>query len=471
MRVLAFPVVAWVMFAAMMWGTHFSPLFNASLEDPSIHDLEHMLFLPRAAVLVAGGRPRPAPVADAPPGPDRYLFPQMTQNTFLAVVILNATAVLYPHYATLVRPWGPAALEDQRLAAGIMWIAGESLFLTAILRDRRGLDAVRGRGHEARGRPAAPTRSWPQIRIRERRLAERLASEREAGARPRCRRVEPSARDRGVEELAVALRVDVSAADHGDDRAVEPIEAGLACMERHGRDRQRARRLDDEPALARRRAARRRRSRPPTPSRSNRGRPAGGRTSAAPSACVRVPSAIVRDTSSAGQRDDLAALERFARVGRQLRLDADDARVRPERRIAVATPLASPPPPIGTRTAARSGRSSTISSPTVPWPAMIRSSSNGGMMARPRRAASRLGDPLAFVAGGPDDDDLGAVGLDPVALDRRRVGRHDDDGRGAQQSRGPGHALGVVARRVGDDAAGELLGATARRRRRTRRGA
>jgi 16S rRNA (cytosine1402-N4)-methyltransferase len=42
---------------------------------------------------------------------------------------------------------------------------------------------------------------------------------------------------------------------------------------------------------------------------------------------------------------------------------------------AVATPLASPPPPIGTRTAARSWSASTISSPTVPWPAMIRSSS------------------------------------------------------------------------------------------------
>ncbi|MEP6640194.1 MAG: cytochrome c oxidase assembly protein, partial [Chloroflexota bacterium] len=44
-RTIAHPVVAWVMFAAMMWGTHFSPLFNASLEDPVIHDLEHLLFL------------------------------------------------------------------------------------------------------------------------------------------------------------------------------------------------------------------------------------------------------------------------------------------------------------------------------------------------------------------------------------------------------------------------------------------
>ena len=63
-------------------------------------------------------------MADGPPGARScYLFTQMTQNTFLAVVILNATGVLYPHYATLVLPWGLPALDDQRLAAGIMWLA------------------------------------------------------------------------------------------------------------------------------------------------------------------------------------------------------------------------------------------------------------------------------------------------------------------------------------------------------------
>ncbi|MEO5884041.1 MAG: cytochrome c oxidase assembly protein, partial [Candidatus Limnocylindrales bacterium] len=45
LRVLAFPVVAWVVFAAVMWVSHFSPLFDAALEDPIVHDLEHGLFL------------------------------------------------------------------------------------------------------------------------------------------------------------------------------------------------------------------------------------------------------------------------------------------------------------------------------------------------------------------------------------------------------------------------------------------
>ena len=56
-RTLAFPVVAWILFAAVMWVAHFSPLFDAALEDPFIHELEHVLFLTVAlAVLVAGGR-------------------------------------------------------------------------------------------------------------------------------------------------------------------------------------------------------------------------------------------------------------------------------------------------------------------------------------------------------------------------------------------------------------------------------
>ena len=48
---------------------------------------------------------------------------------------------------------------------------------------------------------------------------------------------------------------------------------------------------------------------------------------------------------------------------------------------AAARPEMSPPPPTGTITLVTSGRSSPISSPTVPWPAMISASSKGGIRA------------------------------------------------------------------------------------------
>ncbi len=176
-RFLGFPVTSWVMFAAMMWATHFSPLFNASLEDPAIHDLEHVLFLTGAlffwwpAVALD-----PAPWRMGHPARIVYLFTQMTQNTFLAVVILNATAVLYAHYATLVRPWGLAPLDDQRLAAGLMWIAGDAVFLTAILAVIAGWMRAEKKNEGREDRRAVE--ELAQIRIRERRLADRLADER-----------------------------------------------------------------------------------------------------------------------------------------------------------------------------------------------------------------------------------------------------------------------------------------------------
>jgi putative copper resistance protein D len=176
-RFMGHPVTAWVMFAAMMWAVHFSPLFDASLEDPIIHDLEHALFLTGALLFwwpaVALD---PTPWRMSHPARIGYLFTQMTQNTFLAVVILNATSVLYPHYATIVRPWGMTALEDQRLAAGLMWILGDAIFLTAILGVVLGWMRAEARD-EARNDRRADA-ELTQIRIRERRLAERLADER-----------------------------------------------------------------------------------------------------------------------------------------------------------------------------------------------------------------------------------------------------------------------------------------------------
>ncbi|MEX1171465.1 MAG: cytochrome c oxidase assembly protein [Chloroflexota bacterium] len=176
MRVLAFPVVAWVVFAVVMWASHFSPLFEAALEDPLIHDLEHLLFLGSALLFwwpaVAQD---PAPWRMPHPVRAMYVFLQMPQNTFLAVVILGATTPLYPHYATLVRDWGPTPLEDQQAAAGIMWLAGDAIFLVAIIAILYGW-MRRETQDEGRADRRAEG-ELGQIREREARLAERLARE------------------------------------------------------------------------------------------------------------------------------------------------------------------------------------------------------------------------------------------------------------------------------------------------------
>jgi putative copper resistance protein D len=176
-RAVSFPVVAWVIFAAVMWATHFSPLFDLALEDALVHDLEHALYL--AAGLLfwwpALGVD-PAPWRMPPPVRALYVFLQMPQNTFLAVVLLNAPAALYPHYVTLARPWGPTPLLDQQIAAGIMWLVGDLIFLAALI----GLVWAWMREDEraaARADRQADA-ALAGIREREARLAERLSGDR-----------------------------------------------------------------------------------------------------------------------------------------------------------------------------------------------------------------------------------------------------------------------------------------------------
>ena len=178
LRVLAFPVVTWIVFAAVMWGSHFSPLFDASLEDPLVHDLEHALFLGAGLLFwwpVVGLDPSPWRLAY--PVRLMYVFLQMPQNTFLAVTILGSGIPLYAHYASLGRTWGPSPLEDQQIAGGLMWLGGDILFLAAMAAILAGWMR-----HEQRGAAAGDRRDDREradIREREVRLAERVAGERE----------------------------------------------------------------------------------------------------------------------------------------------------------------------------------------------------------------------------------------------------------------------------------------------------
>ena len=133
-RVIAHPLVAWLLFTFVMWGSHLSPLFDAALEDPLVHDVEHALYLGTALLFwwpVVGRDPSPWRL----PYPARifYLFLQMPLNSFLGVAILFSDRALYPHYLTTGRTWPPTPLEDQQLAGAIMWGVGDAAFVVAIL--------------------------------------------------------------------------------------------------------------------------------------------------------------------------------------------------------------------------------------------------------------------------------------------------------------------------------------------------
>lgn len=133
LRVVTFPVVSWLLFAAVMWGTHFSPLYNDSLEHAWLHRFEHFLYLTAALMFwwqAIGVDPTPWRM----PYPVKlmYVFLQMPQSSFLGVAIYGSERVLFKHYETLQRTWGPSPLGDQQMAGMIMWVGGDMCFLIAM---------------------------------------------------------------------------------------------------------------------------------------------------------------------------------------------------------------------------------------------------------------------------------------------------------------------------------------------------
>jgi len=133
-RAISWPPFGWTLFAVVMWVTHFSPLFNAALEDDRLHSVEHLLYLGAGMLFwwpVIGADPirwRLAPVWRMV-----YLAAQMPFSTAVGLALYFAPTVLYAHYATLNRTWGPDPFTDQQWAGIVMWGVGDVILLGALV--------------------------------------------------------------------------------------------------------------------------------------------------------------------------------------------------------------------------------------------------------------------------------------------------------------------------------------------------
>jgi cytochrome c oxidase assembly factor CtaG len=125
-RWLAAPLPAFVLFNGTLLAWHVPALFDLTLRDGPVHDLEHALFFGTALLFWvhllpgASGRPQLADGARVVYGTAALLV-----SWVLAVVLGLAMAPVYTGYAELAhRPGGLSALADQQLAAGVMWVPG-----------------------------------------------------------------------------------------------------------------------------------------------------------------------------------------------------------------------------------------------------------------------------------------------------------------------------------------------------------
>jgi len=125
------PIVGWVLFVGVLWGAHFSPLYEGALESGWVHVVEHALFITAAflfwlPVVQVGFVPRPVSF----PARMLYLVLMFPQGAFLGLAIYGSRHVLYAHYATVL---GAAAVGDQQNGGAIMWIAGGFIMFAAFM--------------------------------------------------------------------------------------------------------------------------------------------------------------------------------------------------------------------------------------------------------------------------------------------------------------------------------------------------
>ena len=130
---ITFPLVGWILYAAVMWGTHFSQIYNLALVDDRVHALEHLAYFFAALLFwYPVFSPDPTRWKMRPIVSFIYVITQMPQMSFLAVALLSATSLLYPAYAGRGALFGVDALADQQTAAALMWILGDATFLVAL---------------------------------------------------------------------------------------------------------------------------------------------------------------------------------------------------------------------------------------------------------------------------------------------------------------------------------------------------
>ena len=130
-RTVCRPIVAWALFFGVLWGSHLTGLFDASLRSDAIHSLEHAAYLVTAVLFwmpIVGRDPAPRRLSH--PARILYLFFAMASMAFLGLALFSANHVLYPTYAAVE---GTAeALADQALGGTLMW-AGGMIFIVPAL--------------------------------------------------------------------------------------------------------------------------------------------------------------------------------------------------------------------------------------------------------------------------------------------------------------------------------------------------
>jgi cytochrome c oxidase assembly factor CtaG len=134
-RVLSFAPLAFLLYVVSPWALYYTSWYDASLSSTYVHEMMHIHLVAVGALFfwpLMGIDPLPGRVGY----PFRVLLVAMTLpfHAFLGVTIMGQTTLIgEAHYLALregpMGSWLPLALDDQHVAGGILWAAGDLIGL------------------------------------------------------------------------------------------------------------------------------------------------------------------------------------------------------------------------------------------------------------------------------------------------------------------------------------------------------
>ena len=136
LRVLTQPLVTWPLFVGMLFFWHVPAFFEAALENPVVHGVEHLSFG------VAGYlfwwnvvdphplRPNLSYLARIP-----YIFLTVVPSFVLGAFLTFSTDAWFAPYEATAPLHGLTALEDQQIGGVLMWVPGSFIIGTALMID------------------------------------------------------------------------------------------------------------------------------------------------------------------------------------------------------------------------------------------------------------------------------------------------------------------------------------------------
>lgn len=129
---LAKPVIAGVLFNAIVMITHIPGIVNRSVSNAPLHYSMHVLLIVTALLVwlpICGPDPK---IHLQSGGKMIYLFLMSVVPTVPAAWLTFAEGAVYKHYDTAIRVWGLSVTTDQQIAGAIMKTGG-SVFLWSII--------------------------------------------------------------------------------------------------------------------------------------------------------------------------------------------------------------------------------------------------------------------------------------------------------------------------------------------------